>query len=406
MSRGLGDVYKRQEYGIAAHWKYKEASDGKASSGNREEEKLNWLRQILEWQRDMSDNREFLSLLKGDLDLFQEDVYCFTPNGDVKNLPNGSTPVDFAYAIHSAVGNKMVGARVNGKLVNIDYKIQNGDRIEILTSQNSKGPSRDWLNIVGSSDSRNKIKSWFKKERREENIIKGREMLEKECKRLGYDTKILLKSDKLKDVSAQLRLENEENLMATIGYGGITLNSVMSKLVELYKKEQKLTTTKDLSQLLAELKPRRSKAKSSHGILVKGEEGIMVKLARCCNPIPGDPVIGYITRGSGISVHRRDCPNVMSNNPEEQNRLIEVAWDIATDSLYKVNIIISAGDRPGMMADIMMVMSESKLNINALNCRIDKHKMANISMGIDISNLEQLDNICLLYTSPSPRDTR
>ena len=387
------EMHKTAEYGIAAHWKYKETGGSNTKGLNTQEEKLNWLRQILEWQRDMSDNREFLSLLKGDLDLFQEDVYCFTPNGDVKNLPNGSTPVDFAYAIHSAVGNKMVGARVNGKLVNIDYKIQNGDRIEILTSQNSKGPSRDWLNIVGSSDSRNKIKSWFKKERREENIIKGREMLEKECKRLGYDTKILLKSDKLKDVSAQLRLENEENLMATIGYGGITLNSVMSKLVELYKKEQKLTTTKDLSQLLAELKPRRSKAKSSHGILVKGEEGIMVKLARCCNPIPGDPVIGYITRGSGISVHRRDCPNVMSNNPEEQNRLIEVAWDIATDSLYKVNIIISAGDRPGMMADIMMVMSESKLNINALNCRIDKHKMANISMGIDISNLEQLDNI-------------
>ena len=350
-----------------------------------------WLRQLLEWHQDMSDSRDFVNTVK--MDVFADEVFVFTPRGDVIDLPVGAVPIDFAYRIHTDVGNRCVGAKVNGRIVPLDYKLSNGDIVEVITSKQAAGPSRDWLNIVGSSDSRNKIKSWFKKERREENIIKGREMLEKECKRLGYDTKILLKSDKLKDVSAQLRLENEENLMATIGYGGITLNSVMSKLVELYKKEQKLTTTKDLSQLLAELKPRRSKAKSSHGILVKGEEGIMVKLARCCNPIPGDPVIGYITRGSGISVHRRDCPNVMSNNPEEQNRLIEVAWDIATDSLYKVNIIISAGDRPGMMADIMMVMSESKLNINALNCRIDKHKMANISMGIDISNLEQLDNI-------------
>lgn len=353
--------------------------------------KLSWLRQLLEWHQDMSDSRDFVNTVK--MDVFADEVFVFTPRGDVIDLPVGAVPIDFAYRIHTDVGNRCVGAKVNGRIVPLDYKLSNGDIVEVITSKQAAGPSRDWLNIVGSSDSRNKIKSWFKKERREENIIKGREMLEKECKRLGYDTKILLKSDKLKDVSAQLRLENEENLMATIGYGGITLNSVMSKLVELYKKEQKLTTTKDLSQLLAELKPRRSKAKSSHGILVKGEEGIMVKLARCCNPIPGDPVIGYITRGSGISVHRRDCPNVMSNNPEEQNRLIEVAWDIATDSLYKVNIIISAGDRPGMMADIMMVMSESKLNINALNCRIDKHKMANISMGIDISNLEQLDNI-------------
>jgi len=381
------DMHRTAEYGIAAHWKYKLGRGGKDSIDSR----LEWIHRMIEHGDETDTPEELVTTIKGDLS--SDEVYVFTPRGDVKALPKGATVIDFAYAIHSAVGNKMVGAKVNGRIVPLDYKLSNGDIVEVITSKQAAGPSRDWLNIVGSSDSRNKIKSWFKKERREENIIKGREMLEKECKRLGYDTKILLKSDKLKDVSAQLRLENEENLMATIGYGGITLNSVMSKLVELYKKEQKLTTTKDLSQLLAELKPRRSKAKSSHGILVKGEEGIMVKLARCCNPIPGDPVIGYITRGSGISVHRRDCPNVMSNNPEEQNRLIEVAWDIATDSLYKVNIIISAGDRPGMMADIMMVMSESKLNINALNCRIDKHKMANISMGIDISNLEQLDNI-------------
>ena len=376
------DMHHIAEYGVAAHWRYKEGRASQKATGF--DEKMGWLRNLLEWQ-DTSNPQEFVNALK--LDAFSDEVFVFTPRGDVIDLPVGAVPIDFAYRIHTDVGNRCVGAKVNGRIVPLDYKLSNGDIVEVITSKQAAGPSRDWLNIVGSSDSRNKIKSWFKKERREENIIKGREMLEKECKRLGYDTKILLKSDKLKDVSAQLRLENEENLMATIGYGGITLNSVMSKLVELYKKEQKLTTTKDLSQLLAELKPRRSKAKSSHGILVKGEEGIMVKLARCCNPIPGDPVIGYITRGSGISVHRRDCPNVMSNNPEEQNRLIEVAWDIATDSLYKVNIIISAGDRPGMMADIMMVMSESKLNINALNCRIDKHKRYSVKVDIFLYNI-------------------
>ena len=355
------------------------------------EAKLSWLRQLLEWHKDMSDSRDFVNTVK--MDVFSDEVFVFTPRGDVIDLPVGSVPIDFAYRIHTDVGNRCVGAKVNGRIVPLDYKLSNGDIVEVITSKQATGPSRDWMNIVGSSDTRNKIRSWFKKERREENIVKGREMLEKETKRLGYDVKVLLKADKLKTVATAVRLDGEESLYATIGYGGITLNNVMSRLVELYKKEQKLNTTKDLSELLAELKPRRSKAKNSHGILVKGEEGIMVKLARCCNPIPGDPVIGYITRGSGISVHRRDCPNVLSNNPAEQSRLIEVSWDIATDAVYKVNIVISADNRPGMMSDIMQVTSEAKLNINALNCRTDKNKMAYITMGLDISNLDQLDNI-------------
>ena len=351
------EMHRISEFGIAAHWRYKE-SGGKSnmpSGGDKDfEAKLSWLRQLLEWHKDMSDSRDFVNTVK--MDVFADEVFVFTPRGDVIDLPVGSVPIDFAYRIHTDVGNRCVGAKVNGRIVPLDYKLSNGDIVEVITSKQATGPSRDWMNIVGSSDTRNKIRSWFKKERREENIAKGREMLEKETKRL-------------------------------------TLNGVMSKLVELYKKEQKLTVTKDLSQLLAELKPRRSKAKASHGILVKGEEGIMVKLARCCNPIPGDPVIGYITRGSGISVHRTDCPNVLSNNPDEQRRLIEVSWDITTDAVYKVNIVINASDRPGMMADIMQVTSEAKLNINALNCRTDKHKNAYITMGLDISNLEQLDNI-------------
>lgn len=388
------EMHRISEFGIAAHWRYKE-SGGKSnmpSGGDKDfEAKLSWLRQLLEWHKDMSDSRDFVNTVK--MDVFADEVFVFTPRGDVIDLPVGSVPIDFAYRIHTDVGNRCVGAKVNGRIVPLDYKLSNGDIVEVITSKQATGPSRDWMNIVGSSDTRNKIRSWFKRERREENIAKGREMLEKETKRLGYDIKVLLKADKLKTVAASFRLDGEEALYASVGYGGVTLNGVMSKLVELYKKEQKLTVTKDLSQLLAELKPRRSKAKASHGILVKGEEGIMVKLARCCNPIPGDPVIGYITRGSGISVHRTDCPNVLSNNPDEQRRLIEVSWDITTDAVYKVNIVINASDRPGMMADIMQVTSEAKLNINALNCRTDKHKNAYITMGLDISNLEQLDNI-------------
>lgn len=388
------EMHRISEFGIAAHWRYKE-SGGKSnmpSGGDKDfEAKLSWLRQLLEWHKDMNDSRDFVNTVK--MDVFADEVFVFTPRGDVIDLPVGSVPIDFAYRIHTDVGNRCVGAKVNGRIVPLDYKLSNGDIVEVITSKQATGPSRDWMNIVGSSDTRNKIRSWFKKERREENIAKGREMLEKETKRLGYDIKVLLKADKLKTVAASFRLDGEEALYASVGYGGVTLNGVMSKLVELYKKEQKLTVTKDLSQLLAELKPRRSKAKASHGILVKGEEGIMVKLARCCNPIPGDPVIGYITRGSGISVHRTDCPNVLSNNPDEQRRLIEVSWDITTDAVYKVNIVINASDRPGMMADIMQVTSEAKLNINALNCRTDKHKNAYITMGLDISNLEQLDNI-------------
>lgn len=388
------EMHRISEFGIAAHWRYKE-SGGKSnmpSGGDKDfEAKLSWLRQLLEWHKDMSDSRDFVNTVK--MDVFADEVFVFTPRGDVIDLPVGSVPIDFAYRIHTDVGNRCVGAKVNGRIVPLDYKLSNGDIVEVITSKQATGPSRDWMNIVGSSDTRNKIRSWFKKERREENIAKGREMLEKETKRLGYDIKVLLKADKLKTVASSFRLDGEEALYASVGYGGVTLNGVMSKLVELYKKEQKLTVTKDLSQLLAELKPRRSKAKASHGILVKGEEGIMVKLARCCNPIPGDPVIGYITRGSGISVHRTDCPNVLSNNPDEQRRLIEVSWDITTDAVYKVNIVINASDRPGMMADIMQVTSEAKLNINALNCRTDKHKNAYITMGLDISNLEQLDNI-------------
>ncbi len=387
------EMHRISEYGIAAHWRYKESGGSKPATGGDKgfDAKLSWLRQLLEWHNDMNDSRDFVNTVK--MDIFADEVFVFTPRGDVIDLPVSSVPMDFAYRIHTDVGNRCVGAKVNGRIVPLDYRLKNGDIVEVITSKQSNGPSRDWINIVGSSDTRNKIKNWFKKERREENIIKGREMLEREVKRLGYDTKVMMTPEKLKAAGAKLRIDSDENLLATLGYGGVTLNTVMSKLVEIYKKEQKLNTTKDLAQMLAELKPRKSKAKSSHGILVKGEDGIMVKLAHCCNPIPGDPVIGYITRGSGISVHRSDCPNVLTNNPEEQRRLIEVAWDVAVDDVYKVNIMITSQDRPGLMSDIMNVTSEDKLNIFSLSCHTDKNKTALIHMGIDITTLSELDYV-------------
>ena len=387
------EMHRISEYGIAAHWRYKESGGSKPASGTDKsfDAKLSWLRQLLEWHNDMNDSRDFVNTVK--MDIFADEVFVFTPRGDVIDLPVGSVPIDFAYRIHTDVGNRCVGAKVNGRIVPLDYQLKNGDIVEVITSKQSNGPSRDWINIVGSSDTRNKIKNWFKKERREENILKGREMLEREVKRLGYEIKVLVTPEKLKTVGNKLRIDTDENLLATLGYGGVTLNTVMSKLVELYKKEQKLETTKDLAQVLAELKPRKSKAKASHGILVKGEEGIMVKLARCCNPIPGDPVVGYITRGSGVSVHRADCPNVLSNNPEEQSRLIEVSWDVGIDDVYKVNIMITSQDRPGMMSDIMNITSEAKLNIFSLSCHTDKNKMATTHMGLDITSLEQLEYV-------------
>ncbi|MGL5206181.1 MAG: RelA/SpoT family protein [Acidaminococcaceae bacterium] len=384
------EMHRISEFGIAAHWRYKEAGNSQKSGDKTYDAKLSWLRQLLEWHQDMRDPHEFVNTVK--MDVFADEVFVFTPRGDVIDLPVGSVPIDFAYRIHTDVGNRCVGAKVNGRIVPLEYKLNNGDIVEVITSKQANGPSRDWLNIVGSSESRNKIKQWFKKERREENISKGREMLEKECKRLGYDPKILLKIDNLRDVASKLHIDVDDNLLAALGYGGVALNTVIAKLVDLYKKEQKQSTTKDLSQLLANMKPRTSKAQNSHGVLVKGEDGILVKLAKCCNPIPGDQIIGYITRGRGISVHRADCPNVLANSDEE-NRMIEVAWDIATDSVYRVSLQISALDQPGILANIMMVASESKLNINALNVHVDKRKTAFISMGVDIRNAEQLEYI-------------
>lgn len=380
------EMHRISEYGIAAHWRYKEG--GRA---NKEfEQKLSWLRQLLEWQQDLKDPREFMERLK--LDVFADEVFVFTPRGDVIDLPAGSVPIDFAYRIHTDVGHRCVGAKVNGKIVPLEYKLINGDIVEIITSKQSNGPSRDWLNIVGSPDTRGKIRLWFKKEKRDENITKGHELLERECKKLGYDWKELGKSDRLIEVAKKFNLSGEEDLFATLGYGGVTPHGVMTKLVESYKKELQRSAPREISEILTQLKPKHSKSKASHGILVEGEAGVLVRLARCCNPLPGDAIVGYITKGRGVSVHRADCSNIL-NQPEEYERMVEVDWDVNNDNTYKVTIEVLCMDRPGMLTDIMMVPSESKTNIASVNARTHKNKTATVTLSLEIKNLTQLEHV-------------
>ena len=381
------EMHHTSEYGIAAHWRYKEGAKG---ADKDFDQKLAWLRQLQDWQQDLRDPREFMETLK--LDVFADEVFVFTPKGDVVDLPAGSIPIDFAYRIHTDVGHRCVGARVNSKIVPLEYKLSNGDIVEIITTKQGNGPSRDWLNIVGSSDTRNKIRQWYKKEKREENIIKGREALERESKKLGYDWRELLKSDRLLEIAKKMNTTGEDDLLAAIGYGGITLHGVMTKLIESHKKEHKIINPPDLAQILSELKPKNTKSKDSHGILVEGESGLLVRLARCCNPVPGDVIVGYITRGRGVSVHRVDCTNIM-NQPEEYERMIDVTWDIATDDVYQVMVEVTSTDRPNLLTDILLVASESKTNVSSVNARTFKNKTATATLSLEISNLNQLEHI-------------
>ena len=392
------EMHKTAEYGIAAHWKYKETGGSNTKGLNTQEEKLNWLRQILEWQRDMSDNREFLSLLKGDLDLFQEDVYCFTPNGDVKNLPNGSTPVDFAYAIHSAVGNKMVGARVNGKLVNIDYKIQNGDRIEILTSQNSKGPSRDWLNIVKSTQAKSKINSWFKKEYKEDNIIRGKDLISAYCKSKGINLPDIIKPKYQQIVQKKYGLKNWDSILAAIGHGGLKEGQVVNRLLEEYEKEHKKEITDEniLEKISEANKQRVHIAKSKSGIVVKGINDMAVRFSKCCNPVPGDEIVGFVTRGRGMSIHRTDCINIINLSDVERSRLITAEWednDLEEGGQYLAELKIFADDRRGLLLDVSKVFTEEKIDVKSMNTRTSKKGTATMEMGFVVHGREELNRV-------------
>ncbi len=391
------EMHKTAEYGIAAHWKYKESNDGKKSVEVQEEEKLSWLRQILEWQQD-ADNHEFLSLLKGGLDLFTEDVYCFTPNGDVKNLPNGSTPVDFAYLIHSAVGNKMVGARVNGKLVTIDYKIQNGDRIEILTSQNSKGPSRDWLNIVKSTQARNKINQWFKKELKEENIIRGKELLQAYCKTKSLVLSDLTKPKYMQVVQQKYGFRDWDAVLSTVGHGGLKEGQVVHRLLEEYEKDHKevLTDEKIIERVNEATKYKAHVAKSKSGIVVKGIDDMAVRFSRCCNPVPGDEIVGFVTRGRGMSIHRTDCVNIMNLSESERIRLIDAEWEESlTEEVgnYLCSIKVYANNRQGLLMEISKVFTENKIDITSINTHISKQGIATMELSFTVAGRDELTHM-------------
>lgn len=391
------DMHRTAEYGIAAHWKYKESSDGKKPVAQQEEEKLSWLRQILEWQRDMSDNREFLSLLKSDLDLFTENVYCFTPAGDVKNLPNGSTPIDFAYSIHSAVGNKMIGARVNGKLVTIDYVIQNGDRIEILTSQNSKGPSRDWLNIVKSTQAKSKINQWFKHERKEDNIIKGKELLAAYCKTKNIVLSSLMKPSYLEKIMRKYGFRDWDSTLAAIGHGGLKEGQVVNRLLEEYEKEHKKEITDEEILEAVDSKDRIRVAKSKGGIVVKGIHDVAVRFSKCCSPIPGDEIVGFVTRGRGVSIHRTDCINVINLADADRVRLIDAEWQASpagkTGELYTAEIKVYGYNRTGLLVDIMKIFTERKIDVSSANSTTSKQGTATISLTFDVPSREELNNL-------------
>lgn len=394
------DMHKAAEYGIAAHWKYKEASNGKKVEA-REEEKLVWLRQILEWQRDMSDNREFMNLLKSDLDLFSDHVYCFTPTGEVKNLPAGSTPIDFAYSIHSAVGNKMVGARVNGKLVTIDYEIKNGDRIEIMTSQNSKGPSRDWLNVVKSTQAKNKINQWFKAELKEDNVIRGKELMTAYCKSKSLNLSELSKQEYQDVIQRRYGFRNWDAVLAAIGHGALKEGQIVGRLQELYDRDhRKEMTNEEILASIAEsgvqaaLKPAQVKSKS--GIVVKGIADLSVRFSKCCSPVPGDEIVGFVTRGRGISIHRTDCVNVMNLPEIERARLIDAEWQLPEDSedgRYVAEIKIYAHNRNGLLADISRAMTEKDIDILTMNTRTSKQGLATLQTTFEVGNREELNRI-------------
>ena len=381
------EMHHIAEYGVAAHWRYKEGNQ--TANKDAFDEKMGWLRNLLEWQ-DTSNPQEFVNALK--LDAFSDEVFVFSPRGDVIDLPQGAIPIDFAYRIHTDVGHRCVGAKINGKIVPLDYRLKNGDIVEIITSKTGK-PSLDWLNIVGSSESRSKIRNWFKKENREENIEKGLEALERECKRLNHDWKSLNVGGRLGRVAKQMNAGSEDDLAAAVGYGGFAVNTVLIKLLELQKKDlQKQEEQNSSLVMLEKLKPRKPVKHSGTGILVKGEPGLLVRLAKCCSPVPGDPIIGFITRGRGVSVHRADCPNV-THGQSDVDRLIDVEWDYEGDERFEVNMEIVAYDRTGIMAEIMAALAELKISILSINAKTSDTKNVVIHMGISIKDLAQFEFI-------------
>ncbi|MDR0948161.1 MAG: bifunctional (p)ppGpp synthetase/guanosine-3',5'-bis(diphosphate) 3'-pyrophosphohydrolase [Lachnospiraceae bacterium] len=392
------DMHKAAEYGIAAHWKYKESSNGKRLE-EHEVEKLVWLRQILEWQQDMSDNKEFLNIIKSDLDLFSDSVYCFTPTGEVKNLPAGSTPIDFAYSIHSAVGNQMVGARVNGKVVNFTYELQNGDQIAIITSANSKGPSRDWLNVVKSAQAKNKINQWFKTEFKEENIVKGKELLINYCKSLSVSISDIKKPEYMEHVIRKYGFHDWDSVLAAVGHGGLKEGQIINKLVELYDQDHSKVLTNE--QIMEKISSNYSLVKndrrrSKGGIVVKGSNDLSVRFSKCCSPVPGDEIVGFVTRGRGLSVHRTDCVNIVNIQEMDRERLQEAEWEapeVDAEKKYIVEIVIYAANRNGLLADVTRELSERSIDILTVNTRTSKQGIATMQMSFEVTDKDELNKV-------------
>lgn len=392
------EMHRTSEYGIAAHWKYKEASNGN-NTENQEEEKLSWLRQILEWQKDMSDNREFMSLLKSDLDLFSDTVFCFTPSGDVKNLPTGSTPIDFAYAIHSAVGNKMIGAKVNGKLVTIDYVIQNGDRIEVITSQNSHGPSRDWLNIVKSTQAKNKINQWFRSQFKEENIAKGKELIAQYCKMKSIELSDINKPEYQNKILRKYGFHDWDSALASVGHGGIKEGQVVNKMLEEYKKDHVVPVTDE--EVLENIQDMNSgkilPPKSKSGIVVKGLYDVAVHFSKCCSPVPGDEIVGFVTRGRGVSIHRTDCINIINLSEMDRARLIDAEWQQGasegSNGLYLAEIKIFGHNRTGLLVDITRIFTERDIDINGINSKTSKQGIATLTVSFNTKGKAELQSL-------------
>lgn len=379
------EMHHISEYGVAAHWRYKE---GQHANTKDFDAKISWLRRILEWQ-DTSNPKEFMNALK--LDVFSDAVFVFTPKGDVINLPKGSIPVDFAYRIHTEVGNHCVGAKVNNKIVPIDTKLKNGDIVSIITSKTGK-PSYDWINMVGATESKAKIRNWFKKENREGNIARAQEQLPAEAARQGYSWKELIGKGRLDQVARSFNAGTADDLLASVGYGGVSVKAVLLKLIELYKKDnnvQKPIEQLKTAKALENLKMHSIKKHSQSGILVKGESGLVVHLAKCCNPVPGDSIVGYVTRGRGVSVHRADCPNAVNFN--DMDRLVDVEWEEDANEVFLVTIEVVSYDRTGLMADILAVLAGMKLSVAAANVKVQSNGMAVMNLGIQIKDLQQLE---------------
>ncbi|MGE6259527.1 RelA/SpoT family protein [Heyndrickxia sporothermodurans] len=381
------EMHRISEYGVAAHWAYKE---GKTVNNQTSfEKKLSWFREILEFQNESENAEEFMESLK--IDLFSDMVFVFTPKGDVIELASGSVPIDFAYRVHSEIGNKTIGAKVNGKMVTLDYKLKTGDIIEILTSKHSYGPSQDWIKMAQTTQAKNKIKQFFKRQRKEENIVKGRELVEKEIKNMDFDLKEILTAENIKRVAEKFNFMNEEDMYAAVGYNGITALQIANRLTEKLrrKRDQEEAVNEIVSEMKAPAKPRKRDA----GVTVKGVDNLLIRLSRCCNPVPGDEIVGFITKGRGVSVHRTDCPNVTSD--DLQNRLIAVEWesDATNSKEYNVEIEISGYDRRGLLNEVLQSVNETKTNITAVSGRSDRNKMATIIMSISIQNIGHLHKV-------------